>query len=182
MKMWLDTDLCSIIVPDTYGSEFQYYAEDWGGLITCMTYKAEEYILQALKETEHFKDATIKMGEFHSPREYNFVTDWIDFEIEFSDDILDKIRNIDDDDFFYYISTTFASHSGFVSFMPTTKEEYIVAINSKDSTRFARALSEIILYEVQKEYDLNMYGQEYLEEVSDYCFGNGILSYDEGGI
>lgn len=182
MKLWLDTDLVPIIIPDTYGSEFQYYVidEQWDRLKQVMIDKAKEYITDALKDTESFSDAKIEMGEFHSPKEYNYRTDWIDFEIEFDDSVIEKYKD-PDDDFDKFLKENYKSYDGYVNFMPENVGEFVTAINSKDATKFTRAIAQILVYELKKEFDFPDYQQDYLESVEDYAFGNGIMEYDEGG-
>ena len=181
MRVKLSTKIVDIIVPDTYGTEFCYNViEDmWDDFKNLMVQKAEPYIKDALKETI-FKDAELSDFSFHSPREYNFETDWIEFTMEFDDKLIDEIRQKVDDDFFKYIKK-YESRSGFISFMPTTKEKYFESLDKgiqKYGYGFERAISEWIMYEVEKEFDLDEYQRDYLEDVWEYASSNGYEEYD----
>ena len=62
MKVLLDTDLVPIIVPNTYGSEFQYYVinGEWDRLKKVMIDKAKEYITATLRHDP-------QLGHGHGP-------------------------------------------------------------------------------------------------------------------
>lgn len=168
MTYRLSTDICPLVIPDTYGTNFCYYVADemWDSFKQLLIDKAEEFIKVALKEIN--LDAKVTMGEFGSPREYNFSTDWIDFDIELPDNFAIEVN----DDFFEY-AKKFGSHPGFVSFYPTTLKEF------KESKRMDLKLSMYILWLFEKENNLEQYHKDYLDEVEDYAQGNGYFEDEE---
>lgn len=171
MTYRLSTDICPLVIPDTYGTNFCYYVADemWDSFKQLLIDKAEEFIKDALKEIN--LDAKVIMGEFGSPREYNFSTDWIDFDIELPDNFAIEVN----DDFFEY-AKKFGSHPGFVSFYPTTPNELM------KSKRTDLILSMYILWLFEKENDLEQYQKDYLYEVEDYAQGNGYFEDEEDAI
>ena len=164
----LSTDICPIIIPDTYGTGFCYEVADdmWDDFKWLMIDKAEEFIKDVLKEIN--LEAKVTMGNFHSPREYNFYTNWIDFNIEVPNTFKMEVDN----DFFEY-AKKYDSHPGFVSFYPVTPEKY------KESKREDLKMSMYILWQFEKENDLQKYHEDYLEAVQDYAQGNGYFIDDE---
>lgn len=167
----LSTDICPLVIPDTYGTNFCYYVADdmWNSFKQLLIDKAEDYIKAALKEINF--EAKVTMGEFGSPREYNFSTDWIDFDIEVPDGFKMDVN----DDFFEY-TKKFGSHPGFVSFYPTTPKEW------ETSKREDLKLSMYILWQFEKENDLGQYQKDYLDEIEDYAQGNGYFEDEEEGV
>ena len=176
MKIEFSTASLPLIVPDTYGTEFQcIIAEDmWEDFKRLMIDKAKEAIEYALQDTD-FAKAKVTMGGFHSPQYYNYITDWIDFDLEFDDGILDKIKLTDD--FYSYIKKNFSSYDGYFSFCPVEREEFDRAI--KGEGRQDLAVAMIILYQFEKENNLQDYQQAYLDDVLEYASENGYEDYDE---
>lgn len=181
MKVQLNTDICPIIIPDTYGTDFwaNIWDECWDDFKRLMVTKGTEYINDALHETELFADTNIEdVSKLKSPKFYNYGTDWFDFSIEVTDKILEYMKNVDDK-FFEYCKKNFNSHPGFCSFYPYEKEKYFEAIaDPKDDDKFALALSEVIMYETSKVISEG-YNEEYYEDVWDYASSNGMEIDDE---
>lgn len=179
MTVELDTSRCPLIIPDTYGSGFQYEVADdmWEDFKYLMIDKAKEAIEYALKFTEDFADALVVMGGFESPREYNFETDRIYFTLSFDDGALNRAKAKLDSEFFDYIKKRFGSYDGFLSFYPVEKHEFYNALegNGRDDL----AIAMLILYEFEKENSLEDYQKEYLEDVSEYANENGYFIDDE---
>jgi hypothetical protein len=180
MKLKLNTDLCAIIIPDTYGSGFQseVAAYMWEDFKTLMVDKAKEKIEEVLDELG-IPYRNLKMGGFWSPREYNFSTDWIEFELDVPDDYVETIRqNVqrDEDNFFRFAKENFGTHDGFISFYPYEKEDFY-NVNRKEEY----IVSMWIMYRMNEEFDIHAYRYEYLDDVWDYACGNGytIESEDE---
>lgn len=178
MKVQLNTDICPIIVPDTYGTDFwaNVWDECWNDFKKLMVTKGIEYINMALHETETFKNCTAEaVTKLKSPQYYNYSTDWFDFSIEIDDAIIKRMATMDDK-FYDFIKARFSDHPGFHSFMPDTKEKYLKSITGDSDADFARALSEVILYEID---NLEDYQKDYLDDVWEYASSNGMEIDDE---
>ncbi len=178
MRLEMSTEMLPIVIPDTYGNDFQYEVDDnmWSEFKELMKNKAWAYIMGALNETD-FKDSYIDMGEFVSPREYNFRTDRIDFELDFDDRLIDVVQSKVNDDFFKYIKK-FDSYDGFISFYPVEKSKFYEALRGEREDKLALAISMYILWQFEKENDLDKYQRDYIEDVWDYANANGYVLYD----
>ena len=175
----LNTDLVECITPDTYGNGFQYRIADdmWDDFKQVMVDKAERYLNDALAETD-FKDAELTIGEFISPTEYNFMTDCIQFDLEFDDSLINKIRQTVDDKFFEWAREKYKSRDGFISFMPYGKTDFMDALYLKeDSIELIRAVSMYLTYQM-KDFAQD-YQQDYINEVWDYATDNGYTEEEE---
>lgn len=178
MKIKLNTNICPIIIPDTYGSGIQYQnVVDWDDLKELMIKMAEPSIEYALQEIE-MDYRTLTMGKFGSPQFYNYITDWIEFELDVEDDLIENIRKTvrnEEEQFFKYAEETFGSHPGFISFFPTEKEKFY---NSKDDDYI---LAMWIMYQLEEKagMDIRAYQNDYLDEVIEYAEGNGYFEYEE---
>lgn len=175
MKLEFNTELLPIVIPDTYGTEFCYEVADdmWEKFKKLMIAKAWAYIKDALDETD-FRDAQVIMTEFVSPREYNFRTDSIDFYLEFDDGLIEVMKSKVNDDFFKYIKK-FGSYDGFISFYPTEKDKFYEALEGKREDKLVLAISMYILWQVEKEVDLDKYEEDYIDDVRDYANANGYM-------
>ena len=178
MKIKLNTDICPIVIPDTYGSGIQYQnVVDWDDLKKLMIDKAKVYIEDALQEIE-MPYENLTMGEFGSPRFYNYGTDWIEFELDVDDDMIEDIRKTaknEEEQFFKYAEENFGSHPGFISFYPTEKEKFY---NAKDKDEYI--LSMWTMYQMERqEMDIRVYQNDYLDEVIEYADCNGYFEDEE---
>lgn len=180
MKLELSTELCPIIIPDTYGSGFQYECNEgmWDELKQLMIDIAERYLKENLEETD-FANATLTMGEFGSPMEYNFITDWINFTLEFDDSLLETIKNTVDDNFFDYARKRFGSYNGYISFYPYYKEEFMDCLATKRKLEYI--VSMYIMWQVDYVMDLDNVESDYLNEVWEYasCNTEIFMDYDD---
>ena len=179
MKLELDTSRCPIVVPDTYGTGFCYQIADGMGkdFKQLMIDKAESYIADALAETI-FADAKLTMGKFESPRFYNYETDKIYFTLEFDESKLHIISEVVRHTDFFEYSKKFDSCAGFISFYPVDKEKFYEALRNHDK-RTDLAVAMYIMYQVEAEYDIDKYQNDYLDEVEDYASGNGYFEDEE---
>lgn len=177
MIVSLSTDICPIVIPDTYGTEFCYMVEGdmWDDFKKLMVDKAKDAIVYVLDDLD-IPYTKIIMGGFHSPREYNFTTDWIEFELEMPDDYVETIKaNVrnDEESFFRFAKERFGSYDGFISFYPYEKEEFY------ESEDVDYIVSMWIMYRMNEENDIEDYQQAYLYDVEDYASGNGYFIYEE---
>ncbi len=182
MELKFNTDVLPLVIPDTYGSGFQneVSTDMWDDFKDLMIEKAAAAIKEALTETD-FAEANLTMGAFKSPSFYNFGTDWIEFTIEVDDTLVAKVPEKVNDDFFDYIKK-YGSRSGFVSFYPTTKETWLAAMNGTRHLKtydMELALALYIMWQFEKEMDLQKFRQEYLDDVWEYASGNGYTIDEE---
>ena len=177
MLVMINTDVCPIIIPDTYGTDFCHYVSEemWDDFKTLMVDKAEEAIRYALDDLG-IPYTELIMGGLHSPRQYNFGTDWINFGINIPNDYIYTIKkNVmnDEDGFFRFAKENFGSYDGFVSFYPYEKNEFY------ESNKAEYILSMWIMYRMSQENDIEAYQREYLEDVEEYANANGYFDYEE---
>lgn len=85
-----------------------------------------EKILECILESDEIEELskawiTInkKVLDIFSPREYNFATDWFDFEITVDEDMMGKYV-WSDTKFDEYLKENYSSYDWFTSFMPKT--------------------------------------------------------------
>lgn len=177
MRVALDTNICPIIIPDTYGTDFCHYVseENWESFKQIMVDKAEEAIRYALDDLGTAYTELI-MGTLKHPRYYNFTTDYIEFELEICDDYIANIKAAvrdNEKDFFEFAKKEFGSHPGFISFYPYEKEDFY---ESEDTDYI---LSMWIMYRMSQENDIEAYQRAYLEDVEEYANANGYIDYEE---
>lgn len=176
VRIHLNTDICPIIIPDTYGTEFQYKVDEdmRDDFKQLMMDKAYDYIKEALDDIG-IPYSNLTVDQFGSPQYYNYSTDWIDFSFDVPSNIVEIMESEIDDDFFDYTENKFGSHQGFISSMPYTKAKFI------KSDDLDRKVAMYVMYKFSQAFDADIYEQEYLDSVYDYASENGYLIdyYDE---
>ena len=126
------------VSPEQYWDRFSFDKyKDW------VFKKASEYIedvvLPEAKNTP-FGIISITPKSIWSPREYNFDTDRLVFELEVEDDIQDRIEHYltwectEDvrDEFRNHLKINFTSVSGFVSFIPNNITTFLQDLHTDD--------------------------------------------------
>ena len=104
-------------------------------------------------------DSSIRVSnlKYFHPRQYNNGGDEIDFTIYLNRTLVNRLiaRHKDNQDFLSYIDRNYQSHSGYISFMATTQQEFIDQSKSDP----AKSLAQIIMYtcrdavaETQREF------------------------------
>ena len=179
MRIKLNTDICPIVIPDTYGTGFCYEVtddmwEDFKGLLAKRTGEKIKTVMSDL----NIPFTNYKADEFlSSPRFYNFGTDWINFEFDVSDDYVEHIRNTvrehEGKEFFDFAESRFGSYDGFISFMPYEMEKFY---NTKDNDK---VVAMWIMYQMNEEFDIDDFQREFLDDIEEYCFENGYMGDDE---
>ena len=173
MIIELSTHLLPIVVPDTYGSGLQYEIHDdcWEDLKQAMTDIAKEYIEEALEETDLGKVDIIMTG-FNSPREYNYITDSCTFTLNVPDDYTQHIEGNMTEDFFKWIKEQYCSRSGFISFYPYERENYLKALHEPNSiySKKDMAIAMWLMYQLKDYPDKQ---NEYFDDVWEKCCENG---------
>ena len=177
MIVSLTTEICPIVIPDTYGTNFCCEVDNdmWDDFKKLMIGKAEDKITEMLDDLG-IPYTKIIMGGFHSPKYYNYHTDWIEFKLEICDNYIATIKDYikdNENDFFIFTKQTFGSRNGYISFYPYTKEKFY---ESEDTDYI---LSMWIMYKMNKKYDIENYQNKYLDEVWEYANSNGYMEIDE---
>lgn len=178
MLVSLNTNICPIVIPDTYGATdwtWEVSEEMWEDFKKLLVDKAKGAITYALDDLG-IPYTKIIMGGFHSPKQYNFSTDWIEFELEMPDDyvatIKANVRN-DEDGFFRFAKKNFGSYDGFISFYPYEKEDFY---ESEDADYI---VSMWIMYRMNEENDIEAYQREYIDDVNEYAWANGYMETED---
>jgi len=105
--------------------DWDFTPEGWKKYVnqTCMAW------VETLKKSFIRNPLEIEIGELaglDSPREYNFRTDRISFQITYDDTKLeDFVFNQMKDDFNQYLHEHWSSYDGFVSFVPNNIEDFL---------------------------------------------------------
>ena len=184
----LNTGVVKCIVPDTYGSGFQYeiHPDEWKDFEQLLVDKAGEYIKDCLSETD-FKGAKLTVTGLWSPSEYNFRTDEVEFDLEFNDNMIEHIRKTVDDKFFEYIGRMYRSYDGFISFLPDRKEEFFACLNENESAYHGyrkaeqwKAIAEYISYQISQTQDLDKLQQDFIMDVWEAALREGMEIDEEG--
>ena len=176
MKVELNTKVCPIITPDTYSTDFQYAIDEecWDDFTKLFCDIGADYIKDAIKETKDFAGCNVVVDrELHSPKFYNYETDWIDFYIYISDDLINTLKTERISEQFLRYILNYGSHSGFVSSYPTAEKDVIAALEDPKKFKFNLAIALFIMYEVEYKIDLESYQYDFLEEVADKASQNG---------
>jgi hypothetical protein len=117
-------------------------------------------------------------GAIDSPSYHNYRSDELDFEVEIEQEELMKIlSNVTADAVFFKWAEQFKSHSGFISWMPYRRDDYIQAINGEDIER-SLAMYLSYLYEKQNNFKENEFDHTYelYEKISS---NHGITEFIE---
>lgn len=169
IKLGMSTDYLPIIDVGLYGTFLgdlwikDEYIQDYKRLI-CE--KAKEYMKNIF---DGFCKIIFSNVTFCSPMYYNYRNDWLEFEIELDDVVLEMCEGVlEDEDFFEFAKRNFGSHSGFISFMPYTKEKYKTALCSNDARELAKVVGMYMTYLANAYF--------YFEEVQE-DFENDIIEY-----
>lgn len=108
-------------------------------------------------------------GGFYSPREYNFSTDCLDFDMTINyRELVKAVKGLkDDQEFKTYLHDHFTSYDGFISFTPNNYDDILSEILTKGN-EFDQSISAITTYLVGEKCLQDI---EY--EVHDSWQGNG---------
>lgn len=169
IKLGMSTDYLPIIDVGLYGTYLgdlqikDEHIQDYKRLICEKAKECMEGIFDDFCKIV-FSDVT-----FCSPMYYNYRNDWLEFEIELDDIILDICEDVsEDEDFLEFIKRNFGPYPGFISFMPYTKEKYKTALYSNDVRELAKVVGMFMTYYANSSV--------YFEEVQEN-FENDIIEY-----
>jgi len=111
---------------------------------------------------EHIKIKLVRGTErVDSPREYNFHTDCLIFDVEIEQEELDRIASVveSDEQFWEWARENYQSRDGFISFMPYWKDDYLKEIVGGPDVD--RALSMYLTYIYRRNYGFDNYEPEF---------------------
>lgn len=165
MKIEMRTDWMPIINPcvyhtnlgDQYMEVYDEYQKDFENAI-CKY--GIETINDVLGDLENIIGKCVASNaSFHNPAEYNFYDDWLEFDLEVPEDILDTIKTEYYSDsekqveFLNFARKHYGSYDGFISFFPYTREEFEDTLAGKRTYNFSRdrAIAMYIMYLVSKD-------------------------------
>jgi hypothetical protein len=109
------------------------------------------------------------LGTFYSPREYNFETDTLDFELDFDkDELMKKLDELKTDGKFRkFLSENYSSRDGFWSFTPNNYDELREQIET-EGDKYTQSMGALLSYlideKTQAEIEMDVY---------DFWQGNG---------
>lgn len=174
MHISLDTDICPIVNVGTYwtGLGNAISENSWEEFKNTLIAKATERITELLQATE-LHSATVKFGQFHTLSSYNYGDDYLDFDLDFDEGLLDVIRDKTDDGFFLWAGKNFGSYPGFASFYPITKKEFDSAI--RDRKKLDLAISMFISWQIDKLFGLEKVKNDFLLNVTEMAFENHMM-------
>lgn len=137
-----------------------------------------------ISDIEILKGFRFEYESIHHPKEYNFTTDKIEGYLNIPAGGIDRIiKEIEsDEDFDEYCRENFSSYSGFVSFIPNNKKDFLETLKEyvkcDEEANFSRNFSLMVRYLIERELserDIENITQNTLENVweGNYCNGDG---------
>ncbi|MDJ1139618.1 hypothetical protein [Marinicella marina] len=116
----------------------------------------------------------LKGAKIHSPREYNFTTDSIQFLVAYDLDEMKALVKANYAQFDQYLTDNYTSHDGFFSFTPNNAVDWLVQANSREERAIAAFINYWDAYhggffaDIQKEFEDNVL--DLIHEVSHEFF------------
>ena len=190
MKLFMSTNFLHLIEPGTYGTVLGDYMndirdeciDDW---LNAMVEHGVAKINEILSEefiVGRFGVLKAENGKMHRPQFYNYENDSIEFDLIIPDETVNQIRSIEyDEEFFSWAKENFGSHSGFISFMPYTKEKFDRAIMRNDLD-LSRAIGMLIMKTIEdntEESEIEEWQEDYQWDVIDELSNHDWEIYDE---
>lgn len=187
MNIKLNTNLVPIF-SGTYGTIWSevIQAQDDDGNELQVDYKHEDFLKSVAREYQEHTDYILRelgisfidsikfLGTFYSPKEYNFSTDVLDFDIEVDEAKLsaELAKLATDPKFNLWLKENFSSREGFISFTPNNFTELLTQVASRGDD-FEQSIGAIIQY---------LAGDEALDNIEDFVYesyqGNGYGDLD----
>lgn len=161
-------------IEDGYNEDFKQAVVEYG------KEKLEE-ILNEDTIKKMIGDFQIENVKFDSPRFYNYENDWLEFDLIVDNNIVNTIYHnvINDEDFWDYIKERYCSYSGFISFFPYEKEQYIHAVKTKENLEYVIAMYIMYLIGNGQEIDLNYHQYDFEDDMQETADRNGWIYYEE---
>lgn len=137
-----------------------------------------------ISDIEILKGFGFEYESIHNPKEYNFTTDKIKGYLNIPAGGIDRIiKEIEtDEDFDEYCRENFSSYSGFVSFIPNNKKDFLETLKEdmkwNDEANFNQKFNLMVKYLIKRELserDIENITQDTLENVweGNYCDRDG---------
>lgn len=155
--------------PEYYWRHFdnEKYMKDWNEEVqNFIGPKIEEALKEIGVEAEYI------MGDFYSPREYNFSHDVCNFDLKSAD--FSPLINycLESEDFASFLKDNYSSYDGFMSFTSNNVEEWKEDIDADKMTAWGAAIRFLLLdtgvSEEIEEDRYNIFEQMYYTEYVDY--------------
>lgn len=138
----------------------------------CIMETYKELMEEALEENDI--TCTVTPIEIDRPSYYNYRDDYVVFKISLPNDFIDSLKRIADcTEFINFIEEEYKSYSGFISFMPNSKEKFEKAIED-DIERATSAYLNFLL--IASEVELQ---DDFIEKVSDTAYSYGWVIDEE---
>jgi hypothetical protein len=140
----------------------------------------KEIILEPLSEiSKHIKDINV-IGQ-SSPREYNFSTDCIEFEIDINKKVFKDIQKQleDDEDFTQYMRDRFTSRDGFMSHTPNNSQEMFEALNDVEHPEHDQSFGACMSYLLYKNRKTDDPYNTIELDIYEEMLGNGYATYED---
>lgn len=120
-----------------------------------------------------FIDSIKFTGGYYCPREYNFETDSLDFEIETNDKLMATLYSLETTEFKDFLAENFSDRDGFWSWTPNNYPELMDAIKNK-TDKLDQSICAVIQYFISKSEN----DREIDREVQEYWQANGYMGLD----
>ena len=162
MNIEMNTNWLHIIEPCTYWgglSLIDIHPDHFDDMKKSICKFGERTINEILESIEgKIGECSVSNVTFHSPREYNYSGDWLEFEMEVPEDIREIMVRIyeplDKDEFYTWTVKHFGSRSGFYSFFPYSQERFEDVLYRNAISRdydFNRALAMFLYYMLERD-------------------------------
>lgn len=114
------------------------------------------WLNDAISDIEILKGFKFEYESIHNPKEYNFTNDKIEGYLNIPAGGINRIiKEIEsDEDFDEYCRENFSSYSGFVSFIPNNKKDFLETLKEyvkQDEISFDRNLNLMVKYLIERE-------------------------------
>lgn len=176
MKLELNSELLNRgISIGSYGTllgDLDIYEDCTAEFEKCIIDTYVELTQDALKENDI--ECIITPKRIDRPRFYNYSDDSLVFDLKIDDNFLESLKSIADcADFLAFINNEYKSRSGFISFMPSSRYEFLNAIEID----IERALASYLNYLLKTDTDILQ--SEFYDTVYETASSYGWIIYEE---
>lgn len=196
MKLEMTTNWLKLVEPGLYGTNLGYllcevleeYTTDFENQLCLEATSIMNEIFSEDWFVDKFGNYVVSNATLHSPQFYNYENDKLDFDLEIDnpkrliEDYYGRFEAWDREEFFKWTKKNYGSYDGFISFFPYTCDKFEIALLSEPNTNFKyeMAIAMLIMFAIHKsKCALDSYQQDLEENMSDYCFGNGLCCDEE---